>query len=154
MKKKTYVIMVGKTFPNGHPKAGQPTNFKQQILEGKKIHTIRENYDLWFRRVEKVNFGKAIISLREWEGKPYKSKQVEFMRLERAGCERFYCHYLNDSHIRSQVNCGSYKLGLAQMAVNDGFESKSDLLSWFFKKPDSSFKGAIIHFTDLRYAER
>lgn len=50
---------------------------------GKKIHTIRANYELWKKRFDKIGAGEACLSLRYWSGKPYRSKQVEFLRLTR-----------------------------------------------------------------------
>ena len=43
-KKKTYVLMLSQVFPKTHNKAGMPTEFKEKVLNKKKIHTIRANY--------------------------------------------------------------------------------------------------------------
>ena len=76
MKKKTYVLMISENFPKYHQKAGEPTFFARKIEEGKKIHTIRQNYELWNKRAEKINKGEAILSIRKWSGKAYRSKQI------------------------------------------------------------------------------
>ena len=73
---KTYVITISKNFMKGHPKAGRPTMFKEKFLNKEKIHTIRGNYPLWEKRIKEVQEGKAILSIREWIGVPYKEKQV------------------------------------------------------------------------------
>lgn len=95
---KTYVIMISQKFPANHPRRGEETKFKQQIINaifvnqgwnkiaaypelGDKRHTIRANYDLWKKRIDEVQRGEACLSLRQWEGKPYRSKQIEFARL-------------------------------------------------------------------------
>lgn len=79
----TYVITVSRTFPATHPRRGEQTNFIQKIIEQRKYHTIRVNYPLWKKRFEKIEAGEACLSLRYWSGKPYRSKQVEVLRLTR-----------------------------------------------------------------------
>ena len=61
---KTYVLTISKNFPSTHSKKGTPTNFFYKIKSGDKKHTIRANYELWKKRIDEVNEGKAIISLR------------------------------------------------------------------------------------------
>lgn len=36
-----------------------------------KRHTIRANYEFWAKRFEKIAAGEAVLSIREWVGKPY-----------------------------------------------------------------------------------
>lgn len=72
---KTYVITLSKTFGVKHPKCGMPTGFRELYEEGIKIHTIRANYPLWRQRFESIKDGEACLSLRQWLGKPYASKQ-------------------------------------------------------------------------------
>ncbi|WP_233247057.1 hypothetical protein [Prevotella sp. oral taxon 376] len=78
---KTYVITLSRYFPANHSKAGMPTDFKEKFLKGEKIHTIRLNYPLWEKRIEEVQGGKAVLSIRQWAGKPGHSKQIEIARL-------------------------------------------------------------------------
>ncbi len=72
---KTYVITLSKTFPKGHIRAGEPTDFTEQYeiyeegsgriidtaekLNPRKIHTIRANYDLWAKRFEDIERGEG-----------------------------------------------------------------------------------------------
>lgn len=144
--KKIYVLTVSNYFPSYHVKAGQPTGFVDAIYFGNKIHTIRANYELWRKRAEQINSGKAILSLRYWSGKPYRSRQVEFMRLEKIGLEMLTTvdRFLN-------INCRPIeKQTIIQLADNDGL-STSDFYIWF-SKYDLTTPLAIIHFTDFRYA--
>ena len=78
---KTYVLILSKDFPLTHRKAGTPTSFADLVASGKKIHTIRGNYDLWDQRIKDVQEGKAVLSLRQWTGRPYASEQVEIQQL-------------------------------------------------------------------------
>ena len=68
------VLTFSKQFPKKHINAGEPTNFKEKILSGEKIHTIRPETNKW-------KIGDQ-ISMRYWTGKPYHSKQEIF-------CEEF-----------------------------------------------------------------
>ena len=82
---KTYVLLVSKNFMKGHPREGQPTHFREKILEGEKIHTCRANEEYWASICAEVNQNKAVLSLRQWTGKPYASKQEEFMQFDSLG---------------------------------------------------------------------
>ena len=78
---KTYVITISKHFLTTHKRAGEETNFKKKFLNGEKIHTIRVNLPLWEKRIKEAQEGRAVLSVRQWTGKPYRSKQVEIARL-------------------------------------------------------------------------
>ena len=62
-----------------------PTEFKEKVLNKKKIHTIRANFPLWEKRIKEVQEGRAVLSIRQWTGEPYRSKQVEIVRLAAEG---------------------------------------------------------------------
>ena len=144
----TYVLTVSQKFPATHKKAGQPTGFPLAIKHYDKIHTIRGNYDLWAKRFEKINAGKAILSVRIWEGKPYKSKQLEIFKYDythKIGVEKI----LFDDYLYScQINEKRFG-NMWDLSKNDGL-SDEDFEDWF-KKYDLSKTMAIIHFTDFRY---
>lgn len=144
MKKLTYVIMISKTFPSYHSRKGEPTNFKEKILEGEKIHTIRQNYALWEKRAKKVNAGLAVVSLREWEGMPRRSKQVEIMQLEKIGVQSIE----NPNSTILIDNVGKPLLRWDKISKNDGLELE-DFQEWF--KECTKKLNAIIYFTDFRY---
>ncbi len=146
-KKKTYVLTLSEFFPKTHSKAGMPTNFKEKFLKKEKLHTIRANYPLWEKRIRDVQDGRAILSIRQWTGKPYASKQVEFALLTKdsgVGIQRV--EFTNDlAECVIEGNHHSY----VYVAKNDGLRP-DDWLDWFsgydFSKPL-----AIIHFTKFRY---
>jgi len=171
--KKCYVLMLAKKFPAYHLKSGQPTDFKYKIrkaindfktlgavysfltaketelsLSGDyapKIHTIRTNIHLWIKRAEKINNGKAYLSVREWLDKPYRSKQRELFRFYKISIELIKLTtiaYLLETH----------NFGIPQ---NDGLNF-DDFMQWFNpnfkdKKHNTNECYAIIHFTDFRY---
>lgn len=147
---KTYVITLSKNFMKEHPKAGQPTNFKEKFLSGEKIHTIRGNYPLWEKRIKEVQEGKAILSIREWIGIPYKEKQVLIKDLtcnDGVGIQKLA---FDNGRFESQSVDGDYCYTvLDKPAMNDGL-SFEDFRDWF-KKCNLSEPMAIIHFTKFRY---
>lgn len=121
-----------------------------------KLHTIRGNYDLWKKRIDEINAGKAVLSIREWSGSPYNfkrdgSKQVEFLQLEKVGIQRFgYERHVPsvfiDGGCRSNLEYHFHKR-VKIIAKSDGLTLK-DWLGWF---PKSMTDCCVIHFTDFRY---
>lgn len=149
MKQKCYVLILSNHFPKTHKRAGEPTEFFMKILDEVKLHTLRKNYPLWKKRVDEINAGRAYLSVRCWEGLPYRSKQREMMEFTALGIQKIekpgvleweWDNYLIDD-IHSDITT-------AQLAKNDGL-SLHDFYSWFKKFPSEPM--AIIHFTDFRY---
>lgn len=125
-----------------------------------KLHTIRGDYKLWSKRIEKVQAGEAVIELFYWEGKPYQSKQVVFATLDKdSGCgvQELMFNYHSDFY--KQIcypfvlkGIGVYErllINFSQLTKNDGLLNK-DFISWF-KGYDLSQPMAIIQFTGFRY---
>ena len=156
---KTYVITLSRHFLANHKRAGEETHFKEKFLLGQgltdydtpsmaKIHTIRANYPLWEKRIKEVRDGRAALSIRQWTGKPYRSKQVEIATLTAengVGVQKleFYNNTLGLCHI------GIVYQRKYELAHNDGL-SFEDWEEWF-KGYDLSKPLAIIHFTKFRY---
>lgn len=144
--RRTHVLTVSSRFPSYHRRVGQPTFFRDEILAGRKIHTIRENADWWMEVAEKVNAGKKVLSIREWSGKPYASKQTEITQFTKIGVQKV-------QWVGTDVVIGPHEYNITifeDMAANDGLQIK-DFLNWF-KYPEP-FTGVILHFTDFRYGD-
>lgn len=154
MNMKTFVLTVSRTFPKNHKRSGQNTWFKEKINEaimpisdepimGKKIHTVRGNYELWEKRARQINEGKAILSVRYWSGKPYNSKQVEFLQLNKIGVQK-----LKDptNFVYAEIDGGI--CNWEDIAKNDGL-SFDDFCEWFKIRQNKPM--AVIHFTEFRY---
>ena len=161
---KTYVITLSRHFLANHKRAGEETHFKEKFLLGQgltdydtpslaKIHTIRANYPLWEKRIKEIQEGHAVLSVRQWSGKPYRSKQVEIARLtadngigiqklsfdkDKDGVPSFKFLNINGKYIDRET-----------LANNDGL-SLNDWVDWFWGY-DLSEPMAIIHFTKFRY---
>lgn len=153
----TYVITLSQVFPVTHARAGEETGFKDKFLAAfmheedkwQKLHTIRANYELWKKRFEKIEQGEACLSVRQWTGKPYCSKQVEIARLTRedgiglqkmtvAGCSVIHPMFADETAVN-----------VDELAHNDGLSS-ADWRNWF-SRYNLTEPLAIIHFTKFRY---
>ncbi len=185
---KVYVLMLSKDFPKEHPKAGEQTRFKEKLelaLKAQqqseecatcggdcktcycpsafgiiKVHTIRTNMERWSGIMQKVQEGKAVISVRQWKGRPNEkgNVQVELFRLGKddgVGLQALSVMEYTDADdgIERAVYCIDGKpmpmLTLKQIAENDGL-TVEDWKAWFtgmsFAEPLP-----IIHFTKFRY---
>ena len=124
----------------------------------RKLHTIRANYTLWAKRFEKIAAGDACLSVREWMGAPYRSKQVEIARLtirDGIGIQKLRIKPFQQ-HLNSEVYLQPFIYDETTMPVNEVTLANNDGLSledWkeWFKNYDLSKPLAIIHFTKFRY---
>ena len=125
---------------------GFKPQFKQKILDGTKIHTIRED------KTDKWNTGNVIHFATGVRTKQYDCFQIG------------KCHNIQDIRIIYYSNETDYpvvridgapyyayeKKGielLERLAINDGFDSFDDFCKWFSK----DFDGKIIHWTNFKY---
>lgn len=159
---KTYVLTLSKVFPQYHIRKGEPTNFRDSFNAGQpfkkeadifcefpKLHTIRANYELWAKRFEEIERGEAQLSIRQWSGKPYNSKQeiicnltktdgIGIQKMTIAGCSTIHPKFVGGC----SVDCET-------LAHNDGL-SEVDWRNWF-ERYDLTEPLAVIHFTKFRY---
>ena len=172
--------MLSVAFPKTHIRAGQPTQFIEAFISGqgcsfcpnnawcdpkkescvapfKKLHTIRANYPLWKKRIEAVQRGEAVINIRVWQGKPYRSKTTLISTLtakDGVGIQEL-TFLRNDLHSPASIDGRQYSLfsdhfeKVTQLANNDGL-CFVDWAEWF-KGYDLSHPLAIIQFTKFRY---
>ena len=181
---KTYVITLSRCFIANHKRAGEETHFKEKFLLGQgcpdcdkpqdlsgvnisdcngcvnacslpKLHTIRANYLLWERRIRDIQEGKAYLSVRQWTGKPYRSKQIEIARLtaeDGVGIQK--ARIMPEANFMVAIDEDYEKYlctpeEIQGLANNDGL-SLADWCDWF-RGYDLSKPLAIIHFTKFRY---
>lgn len=165
---KIYVIILSERFPKPHPQKGQNTNFKWLFINRKKIHTIRKNFSRWEKIISRVQNGEAVLSIRQWEGKPYRSKQVEIGRLttengvgiQKVVFSRSEWEEDNGQHFCYWAAVDGKKINIDDIAINDGFLDFRNYVSWFdseIEKQNPDKEGwrhlelAVIHFTKFRY---
>lgn len=190
---KTYVIILSSAFPTTHPRGGKATLFATAFRNGqscrkcdenkpalcirdcfalRKIHTLRADIPVWEKRIAQILTGEAILSIRQWTGKPYRSKQVELARLtaeDGVGIQRAVVsrseweEYDNKTHYCYWVTVEGKEIAIDDIAKNDGFTDPLDYVMWFDRdiekqKPDKDgwkhLELAIIHFTPFRYVKR
>lgn len=155
--KKKYILMLSRYFPKHHPRKGSMTGFEDILLE-EKVHTIRVHVPYWERAATEINAGRAVLSIRCWTGRPYKSSQIEIARLTRLDTQRiiFKCVYCQEENISFPKGVEVYDHGLwkpvsmEDVAYNDGL-SLEDFQGWFSHKCAGDVSAVILHFTDFRY---
>ena len=137
--------MVSRVFPSYHKSKGELTRFEQKIRDKNKIHTIRANYEKWKRKIDQIRNGEAVLSIREWQGVPYHSKQNYLFyynqedALEVSKLTKDENGYLINDIIRVSEE---------ELAKNDGL-TLDEFKEWFKVFPSEPM--AIIHFTAFRY---
>lgn len=141
--------MMSEFFPKTHARSGEPTNFFHNF-QLSKIHTIRGNYEYWYKRMERVKKDSAYISVRRWTGKPYATPQEEMFRITAADnpevemLQNTREEFNQDLFLVEGVNF----VHTNQLSKNDGLSVK-DFKEWFKETPTEPM--AIIHFTEFRY---
>ena len=137
--------MISRVFPSYHKNKGELTRFEQKIRNKNKIHTIRANYEKWKRKIDQIKNGEAVLSIREWQGVPYHSKQNYLFyynqedALEVSKLTKDENGYLINDIIRVSEE---------ELAKNDGL-TLDEFQEWFKVFPSEPM--AIIHFTGFRY---
>lgn len=137
--------MVSEKFPHYHYMKGKPTHFQHKIKIKDKIHTIRGNYEWWAKRIKLIQEGKAVLSIRVWSGKAYRSPMKEIAQFTEVGIQKIEATAGMD-----EVNVEGWFLPpyrIKQLGDNDGL-CYHELRAWF-NKP--LIDGCIIHFTNFRY---
>lgn len=124
--------------------------FKQPILEGTKIHTIREDKHGRWKNGRLINFATGVRT------KQYNCFKISTCRntqkisiihhsghiqvfIDNKFFGEVFHHGLDD--IYEYSNC------LEILALNDGFSGLSEFFNWF----NSDFTGKIIHWTFFKY---
>lgn len=164
-KVKTYIVTLSKAFPSTHKRKGEPTEFFEAFHAGqetrkirtfsqyRKLHTIRANYDLWRKRFDEIQAGRAVLSVRQWQGRPRQSKQEVIAVLTAAdgiGIEKLRFEKGKIIFPTITTDRFNYSQEPKQLANNDGL-SFDDWSEWF-KDYDLTKPLAVIHFTKFRYA--
>lgn len=153
---KQVVLILSRLFPLYHSKKRERTNFRANLENGIKIHTIRANYDQWKHNLDKVIDGDFICSVREWTGRPYNSKQKEFKTYtgKQIGYQRITMTYDPATDELKAIVDGKPVWDIHSLAQNDGLPLR-DFKEWMFGAKKTAhkqiFTGIIIHFTNFRY---
>ena len=154
--RKQVLIILSRLFPIYHKRKGQKTHFAESLKGGRKIHTIRANYDRWKHNLDKVIAGEFSLSIREWSGRPYNSLQREIVSVSgrQVGYQRISMTYDPVSDELKVVIDGRRFTDIERLANNDGL-SLDDFKRFIFGTTKLTekqlFQGIIIHLTEYRY---
>jgi hypothetical protein len=118
---------------------GRETNFKEKILEGNKIHTIREDSKNRWRRGKMIHFCYGVRT----------KKYENFKQSLCTGYQKIrITHHVDGMNIVIFVDNRKLETKeIYELSANDGFEDICFFLEWFRE----DFSGKIIHWTDKRY---
>lgn len=114
-----------------------PTDFKNKILRGEKVHSMRSDKHKRWRVGMKIHFSTGARTPRYKCFKEGVVKTVQQVEINADG-----------------VLVDQRKLNGAEaqkISMNDGFTSLSQMKVWFKLQGDFPFKGVLIHWTDLKY---
>lgn len=147
--KKTAVLMMSTEFSKWHKQAGKHTMFVDKIANGEKLHTIRTNYDNWCKKAEQINTGEMELSLRIWSGKPYRSQQHEFGRLQHLEVQKFEATYSSEDAV-PRVWVDGKEVNAEEVAMRDGL-TLDDWVQWMFRGVNKIENGALLQLTKFKY---
>jgi len=129
-------IIIADWFPVGHIRQCCLTHFKEKILYGTKIHTIRKNFTKWNCRIKKFSLRRKIMEVKTVDNN-------KIVSIKNPGIQKLnfteYGYCLIDNKL----------IPLTTVALNDGLTIE-ELLSWF-KNENIKNDYALIHFTGMRY---
>lgn len=148
------VVLLSKVFFEGHPKAGQPTNFAQSVKDGCKRHTVRSNYAYWEKKIAALKKQGGTLCIRQWSGKPYRSQQETILEVPASiiGIQKVTIEQTDVNQLSVQVD--GCEVAISAIAKNDGLNSVefTEFLQPILKTSEwNETTFAVIHFTDFRY---
>ena len=124
---------------------GFKPRFKGQIINGQKIHTIREDKNNRWVPGMVIHFATGVRTKdyqQFWYGHCQGIQRISITNA-RIDHELTHTVYVND-RLLSVAEVG-------ELAKNDGFDNIDEFLEWFMKDGDIIFLGKIIHWTGKRY---
>ena len=130
---------------------GFKDQFKEKILDGSKIHTIREDKNNRWKAGNSIQFSTGVrtknqnkfkegtcISVQKIEIKHHKNSVFLFIDGKEKGAVWY------DGAFNKIMSCDGVFWGLA---MRDGFDSMYEFLQWF----NEDFTGNLIHWTNETY---
>lgn len=125
--------------------------FKPLILEGRKVHTIREDKRSRWEPLKPIHFATGARTKEYEQFHVGVCTGVQDFELKYTDARGVVKVYIDGRHFgtwhRFMPQNSVNPEGILQLAVHDGFEGVKEFLNWFKR----NFKGKIIHWTELRY---
>ncbi|MDR1883194.1 MAG: hypothetical protein LBR26_10515 [Prevotella sp.] len=134
-------------FPDWHPKAGQPTNFRWRILTGRhtpKIHAIVFRDDDWARSQKLVNAGRQELHICYYLTGNISAANQLISKRNRMRVQKGSFLSSLDAGIRVEGKI----VALNEFAANEGL-GPEDFKAWYRGMEGQEF--FIVHFTDFVY---
>lgn len=147
------VVLLSKVFFEGHPKAGQPTNFAKSVKDGCKRHTVRSNYAYWEKKIAALKKQGGTLCIRQWSGKPYRSQQETVLEVP-ASVVGIQVAISKTGVSQFSVQVDGREVPILEIAKNDGLNSVefTEFLRPILKGTEGNETTfAVIHFTNFRY---
>lgn len=169
------VLMITTKFLKNHPKEGRETLFVEKIwhsIANNSSFNLSQGLDYRYNNYLKIRdfikpknhtirSGNRIkegdnVSIRIWEGKPYRSKQIPIFNRDIKVLRVFHIN-MNHHILIIKDSIGNYAQFskndiLSQISENDGLEV-NDFLDWFNIGAEKSFIGQIICWGDYSYLD-
>ena len=129
---------------------GFKKQFVDKILNGTKIHTIREDRNNRWKTGNKIHFATGIRTRNYnqfYQGTCKLVQDIEIIHT--TGYTQIFIDgnsYFDVFH-HGFDNIYEYTQLLKEFAINDGFDTVESFFEWF----DQDFKGKLIHWTDFEY---
>jgi hypothetical protein len=142
---KTLKLQLSTEFPYYHHFAEQPTNFKESILSGKKIHSIKKDkYEIEELKFE-MDHGNTILNLWTYENNGYGTQIEVFKKIMDA-------HYTQIVKKDGHWYVGNWKLPVKteRIAANEGLTLQAFNGLW----PLADYKHlTLFYFTEFQYED-
>lgn len=136
--------------------------FIDKILDGTKIHTIRQDkgnrwhagkkIHVWYKNPRNVTqnpFPIEVLAFIDLEDRiPQECISTQEIRMKLINRREIIKVTIDSIDYYLSEN-GSWSILLSSLIRNDGFDSAKDFYDWF--KPLCPFKGKIIHWTNFKY---
>lgn len=136
----TMILGFKQKFPNG-----TPTNFKEKILSGQKIHSLRES--------NRFSAGMSIQMAYGVRTKHYEqfNKGIESLSICKSVQSLYLC-YVDEDCMVATLEGAKTDWTIDSLIKNDGL-TYEQFVKWFFPTPTKKYewKGFIIHWTDFKY---
>ena len=124
--------------------------FKERILGGVKIHTIRTDRTERWKKGQKIHF---------WRGNPRNTKATpkphEFHTGNCSSVQKIEMKWGEDTVYDLEVIVDNRQLTqveVEEIALADGFDDAQQMYEWFTDNVETnSFKGRLIHWTKKLY---
>jgi hypothetical protein len=125
---------------------GELTYLEEQIIDGTKIHSLREDPKGRWRKGRSIQMATGVRS------KQYEQFNKGLERLETCtGIQHCSMTYHADEVLKILVDDRSLMPHEIQDLIkNDGLTRKH-FVEWFFPKKNQEWSGKIIHWTNFRY---